>query len=136
MSAAAVSAENAGGFSSAPRKADGEIDWVSLFIGFFAMVVGQFMAMLDIQIVASSLPQIQAGISASADEISWVQTAYLIPEVIMIPLSAYLSRMWGTQKMFMVCCAGFMVTSVAAGLSSSIDMMIFTRALQGFIPGR
>ena len=48
--------------------------------GFVAMVVGMFMAILDIQIVASSLKDIQAGLSASADEISWIQTSYLIAE--------------------------------------------------------
>src|SRR6185369_9223639 len=81
------------------------------------------------------LGQIQAGISASNDEISWVQTAYLIPEVVMIPLAGYLSRLWGTQKVFMVSCAGFVVMSVLTGLSTSIDMMVITRALQGFIGG-
>jgi DHA2 family multidrug resistance protein len=125
----------AGGIASPPLKANGEIDWISLFIGFGAMALGQFMAMLDIQIVASSLPQIQAGISASADEVSWVQTAYLIPEVVMIPLSGYLSRLWGTQKLFMASCAGFTIMSVLTGLSSNIDQMIVTRALQGFIGG-
>ncbi len=126
---------DSGGFSAAPRKANGDVDWMSLYLGFFAMVVGQFMAMLDIQIVASSLPQIQAGISASADEVSWIQSAYLIPEIVMIPLSGYLSRLWGTQRVFMVSCAGFVVMSVLTGLSSSIDEMIVTRALQGFIGG-
>jgi hypothetical protein len=72
-----------------------------LFLGFGGMAIGQFMAILDIQIVAASLPQIQAGVEASADQISWIQTAYLIPEVVMIPLSAYLARLWGTQKVFM-----------------------------------
>ena len=62
-------------------------DWV----GFLAMVLGMFMAILDIQIVASSIAQIQAGISASAEEISWVQTSYLIAEVVMIPLSGWLA---------------------------------------------
>ncbi|MGV9007928.1 MAG: MFS transporter, partial [Brevundimonas sp.] len=62
-----------------------EINWTVLLLGFAGMVIGQFMAILDIQIVAASLPQIQAGIGASADEISWIQTAYLIPEVVMIP---------------------------------------------------
>ncbi len=57
---------------------------------FIAMVFGMFMAILDIQIVSASLPEIQAGLSASADEIAWVQTAYLIAEVIMIPLSGFL----------------------------------------------
>lgn len=108
---------------------------LALYLGFGAMALGQFMAVLDIQIVASSLQQIQAGISASADEISWVQTAYIIPEVVMIPLSAYLSRMWGTRTVFMLSCAGFVAASVLTGFSTSIEMMIVTRAIQGFVGG-
>lgn len=111
------------------------VDWMKLFLGFGGMALGQFMAILDIQIVAASLPQIQAGIEASADQVSWIQTAYLIPEVVMIPLSAYLARLWGTQKVFMASCAGFLVMSVLAGLSTNIEMMILCRALQGFIGG-
>ena len=65
--------------SPAPTKADGQVNWTVLLLGFAGMVIGQFMAILDIQIVAASLPQIQAGVGASADEISWIQTAYLIP---------------------------------------------------------
>ncbi|WP_242495567.1 hypothetical protein [Salinicola tamaricis] len=49
--------------------------------GFIAAVFGMFMAILDIQIVASSLNEIQAGVSASSDEISWIQTSYLIAEI-------------------------------------------------------
>jgi DHA2 family multidrug resistance protein len=111
------------------------VNWTKLMLGFGAMVVGQFMAILDIQIVASSLPQIQAGISASADEVSWIQTAYLVAEVVMIPLTAYLTRLWGTQKVYMASCLGFVVMSVLTGLSSNIETMIVTRALQGFIGG-
>ncbi|MFZ4120086.1 MAG: DHA2 family efflux MFS transporter permease subunit [Caulobacterales bacterium] len=111
------------------------VDWVRLCLGFGGMVIGQFMAILDIQIVAASLPQIQAGIGASADAISWVQTAYIIPEVVMIPLSGFLSRMWGTQRLFLASCAGFMIMSVATGLSSNLETMIITRALQGFLGG-
>lgn len=128
MTAAAVSGAGA-------PPAEPKINWTILLLGFAGMVIGQFMAILDIQIVASSLPQIQAGVGASADEISWIQTAYLIPEVVMIPLSGYLSRLWGTQKVFLVSCAGFMLMSVATGLSTSIDAMIFFRALQGFVGG-
>ncbi len=111
------------------------VDWVKLFLGFGGMAIGQFMAILDIQIVAASLPQIQAGVGASADQVSWIQTAYLIPEVVMIPLSAYLSRLWGTQKVFLVSCGGFLVMSVLAGMSNSFEMMIVCRALQGFVGG-
>ncbi len=119
------------GAASAPA----QVNWTKLFLGFGAMVIGQFMAILDIQIVAASLPQIQAGVGASTDQVSWIQTAYLIPEVVMIPLSGYLSRLWGTQRLYLASCLGFIVMSVLTGLSSSIDMMILTRALQGFIGG-
>lgn len=135
---AAAAAPAAGGDPSVahtPRRADGSVDWTRLFLGFGGMAIGQFMAILDIQIVAASLPQIQAGVGASADQVSWIQTAYLIPEVVMIPLSAYLSRLWGTQKVFMASCAGFIVMSVVAGMATSIEFMIFARALQGFVGG-
>jgi DHA2 family multidrug resistance protein len=115
--------------------AEPAINWTFLILGFAGMVIGQFMAILDIQIVAASLPQIQSGIGASADEISWIQTAYLIPEVVMIPLSGYLSRLWGTQRVFLVSCGGFVIMSVATGLSSSVEVMIFFRAIQGFVGG-
>src|SRR5215467_2063455 len=59
---------------------------------FVVMCFGGFMALLDIQIVASSLQQIGGGLSAAQDEISWVQTAYLIAEIIVIPLSGWLTR--------------------------------------------
>ena len=99
------------------------------------MCFGMFMAFLDIQIVSASLAEIQAGLSASADEIPWVQTSYLIAEVIAIPLSGYLSRALGTRTLFAVAAAGFTFASVMCGLSSSINSMIVWRALQGFIGG-
>jgi len=118
-----------------PTTASGQVNWTMLLIGFAGMAIGQFMAILDIQIVAASLPQIQAGVGASADQVSWIQTAYLIPEVVMIPLSAYLCRLWGTRLVFMASCAGFTVMSVVAGFSQSIEFMIVARALQGFVGG-
>jgi MFS transporter, DHA2 family, multidrug resistance protein len=102
---------------------------------FVAMCFGMFMAFLDIQIVSASLAEIQAGLSASADEIPWVQTAYLIAEVIAIPLSGFLSRALGTRILFSVSAAGFTLASVMCGTSTSIDGMIVWRAVQGFIGG-
>ena len=104
-------------------------------IAFVAMCFGMFMAFLDIQIVSSSLNDIQAGLSASADEIPWVQTAYLIAEVVAIPLSGFLSRALGTRILFAISAAGFTLASVMCGASTSIDGMIVWRALQGFIGG-
>jgi MFS transporter, DHA2 family, multidrug resistance protein len=99
------------------------------------MVFGMFMAILDIQIVSASLAEIQAGLSASADEISWVQTSYLIAEVIMIPLSGMLSRVLSTRWMFTISAGGFTLMSVACASATSIEQMIVFRALQGFIGG-
>jgi DHA2 family multidrug resistance protein len=104
-------------------------------IAFLAMCFGMFMAFLDIQIVSSSLADIQAGLSASADEIPWVQTAYLIAEVIAIPLSGFLSRALGTRALFATSAAGFTLASIMCGTSSSIDGMIVWRAVQGCIGG-
>src|SRR3954447_26411692 len=102
---------------------------------FICMVFGMFMAILDIQIVSASLAEIQAGLSASSDEISWVQTSYLIAEVIMIPLSGTLSRVLSTRWMFVISSAGFTLMSLMCAFSSSINEMIVWRALQGFIGG-
>ena len=73
------------------------------------MCVGMFIALLDIQIVASSLQDIGGGLSAAQDEISWVQTAYLIAEIVMIPLSGWLTRVFSTRWLFTVSAAGFTV---------------------------
>jgi MFS transporter, DHA2 family, multidrug resistance protein len=102
---------------------------------FIFMVFGMFMAILDIQIVSASLSEIQAGLSASADEITWVQTSYLIAEVIMIPLSGFLSRVLSTRTIFFISAAGFTLMSFFCSRASSIDEMIVWRALQGFIGG-
>src|ERR1700738_4164858 len=83
---------------AAPAEAD-RIDPRRL-IAFLAMVVCMFLALRDIQIGSAALTEIQAGRAASADEIPWVQTAYLIAEVIMIPLSGFLSRAMGTRILF------------------------------------
>lgn len=104
-------------------------------IGFIAMAFGMFMAILDIQIVSASLTQIQAGLSASAEEISWVQTSYLISEVVMIPLSGFLSRLLSTRILFVLSSASFTLMSLLCAMSTSIEQMIVFRALQGFLGG-
>ncbi len=104
-------------------------------ITFVAMVFGMFMAILDIQIVSASLSEIQAGLSASAEEVAWVQTSYLIAEVVMIPLSGILSRAFSTRYLFAVSCAGFTFMSFMCSTATDINQMIVYRALQGFIGG-
>ncbi|MGO9389044.1 DHA2 family efflux MFS transporter permease subunit [Rhodoblastus sp.] len=104
-------------------------------LAFIAMVFGMFMAILDIQIVSASLANIQAGLSASADEVAWVQTSYLVAEVVMIPLSGFLARAFSTRIMFSLSAAGFTLMSLACASATNIEQMIVWRALQGFIGG-
>jgi DHA2 family multidrug resistance protein len=105
------------------------------WIGFFAMVVGMFMAVLDIQIVASSIAEIQAGLSATRTEISWIQTAYLIAEVIVIPLSGFLSRVFSTRVLFCASAIGFTIMSALCASASNLPAMIIFRAFQGLLGG-
>jgi DHA2 family multidrug resistance protein len=100
---------------------------------FLIMVFGMFMSILDIQVVSASLAEIQAGLSASATEVSWVQTSYLIAEVIAIPLSGFLSRALGTRLLFAISASGFTIASFLCGLTTSIEQMILWRAIQGFL---
>jgi DHA2 family multidrug resistance protein len=106
-------------------------DW----FGVLAMVVGLFMAIMDVQIVTSSLTQIQGGLSASSDEISWVQTSYLIADVIMVPLSGTLSRLLSTRVLFVTAALGFTGASALCATATSLGQMIVYRAMQGFSGG-
>src|SRR5437763_6864696 len=100
---------------------------------FLNMVFGMFMAILDIQVGSASLSEIQAGLSASSSEVSWVQTSYLIAEVIAIPLSGFLSRAFGTRLLFAISASGFTIASFLCGFATTIEQMIVWRALQGFL---
>lgn len=104
-------------------------------IAFFALVFGMFMAILDIQIVSSSLSEIQAGLSAAPDEISWVQTSYLIAEVVMIPLSGFLARALSTRILFTLSALGFTIASILCATATTLGEMIVYRAIQGFVGG-
>ena len=130
---AATAQPAAGALTSASVQAD-KVP-VRRVVAFFAMVFGMFMSILDIQIVSASLSEIQAGLGAGADEIAWVQTSYLIAEVIMIPLSGTLARIVSTRVLFAFSAAGFTMASALAATATNIDQMIVYRAIQGFIGG-
>src|SRR6187551_1631938 len=107
--------------------------WLKSLAPFVVMCFGGFMALLDIQIVASSLQEIGGGLSAAQDEISWVQTAYLIAEIIVIPLSGWLTRVFSTRWLFTISAAGFTIASMLCGVAWDIQSMILFRALQGLL---
>lgn len=105
------------------------------FLIFGVMAFGQFMALFDIQIVSASLKDVQAGLAAGPEEVSWVQTAYLMAELVMIPLSGYLANAMSTRWLFVASAGMFTFSSLMCGLSWNIGSMIAFRALQGFTGG-
>jgi DHA2 family multidrug resistance protein len=108
---------------------------IKTWVGFFAMAVGMFMAILDTQIVASSLPEIQTGLDIPLDQLSWVQTAYLMAEIVAIPLTGLLTRLMSTRGAFFACICGFTAASLACAASSSFWSLVPARIVQGFCGG-
>ncbi|HET9157701.1 MAG TPA: DHA2 family efflux MFS transporter permease subunit, partial [Myxococcaceae bacterium] len=104
-------------------------------LAFGVMCVGLFIALLDIQIVSASLRDIGGGLAASPDEVPWVQTSYLIAEIVVIPLSGWLSRVFSTRWLFTASALGFTLASILCGFAWNIQSMIIFRALQGFLGG-
>jgi DHA2 family multidrug resistance protein len=100
--------------------------------GFIAMLTGTFLAVLDIQIVAGSTGELQAGLSASRDEIATVQTAYLIAEVIGIALAGFLGRALGTRLLFTLAALMFCLCSGLCAMAWDLNSLVVFRALQGF----
>jgi len=113
----------------------GEVSGTAKVVAFATMCMGFFIALLDIQIVSASLRDIGGGLSAGVDETAWVQTSYLIAEIVVIPLSGWLSRVMSTRWLFCASALGFTLTSLLCGWAWNIQSMIVFRALQGFLGG-
>ena len=95
------------------------------------VTLATFMELLDTAIANVSLPHIAGGLATSYDESTWVLTSYLVANAIVLPLSAWLSRVFGRKNYYMTCVALFTVSSLLCGLASSLGMLIFFRVLQG-----
>lgn len=135
MVSAAIGGEGARERTVAPAPNPSALPLSRKYLIFGILAFGQFMALLDIQIVAASLNDVQAGLSAGPDEISWVQTAYLMAELVMIPFSAFLGQAMSTKWLFALSAGLFTLSSVACGLAWNIESMIAFRAIQGFVGG-
>ncbi|WP_374470003.1 DHA2 family efflux MFS transporter permease subunit [Phenylobacterium sp.] len=105
------------------------------FLIFGVMAFGQFLALIDIQIVAASLNSVQAGLSAGPDEISWIQTGYLMAELVMIPFAAFLAQALSTRVLFALSAGLFTAASALCGAAWDIESMILFRVVQGFVGG-
>jgi DHA2 family multidrug resistance protein len=98
-------------------------------------LLGAFMSILNIQVVNTSLPDIQGGIGTGLDNGGWISTAYLIGEIIVIPLSAWLSEVFSLRRYLIGSAVLFLVFSAACGMSSNFPEMVTLRAFQGFFGG-
>src|SRR6202012_4898337 len=97
--------------------------------GFMLMCLGMFMAILDIQVVATSLPTIQHALTIAPESMSWIQTSYLIAEIIAIPLTGWLTRVLTLRWLFASAVALFTFASIGCAYSDGFAMLIGFRAL-------
>jgi DHA2 family multidrug resistance protein len=120
--------------SEAPRK-EVAASSAKIWIAVLGSNLGAFMAVLNIQIVNASLADIQGAIGAGLDDGGWVSTAYLIAEIVVIPLSAWLSRAFSVRLYLLVNAALFLAFSASCAFAHSLGEMIVLRACQGFTGG-
>ena len=97
--------------------------------------LGAFIAILDIQVTNASLKEISGALGLDMSESGWISTAYLIAETMMIPLTGYLSEVFGVRRFILWNCLLFVIASMLCGLSWSLGSLIFFRAFQGLVGG-
>ena len=122
-----VATETAGRAVDLPTRRD----WIAIFCA----ILGAFMAMMDIQITNSSLKDIQGALGATLEEGSWISTSYLVAEIIMIPMTAWLTQLLSVRRLAMAVTWGFMGSSILCSFAWNLESMIAFRALQGFTGG-
>jgi DHA2 family multidrug resistance protein len=105
--------------------------WVAVLGG----VVGCFMAGMNVHVTNASLPKVRGSLGASFEEGSWISTAYLVAEIIIIPMTGWLVEVFSMRRVLMVGTGGFVVFSIACSLAPDINSMIVARALQGAFGG-
>src|ERR1700679_2818581 len=106
-------------------------DWIAVLAG----MIGAFMAILNIQITNASLLDIEGGIGTGIDNGAWISTSYLIGEIIVIPLTDYLSRVFSFKRYLLASTVLFALFSIACSFTHDLGSMIAMRALQGFAGG-
>lgn len=105
------------------------------WIGIFGAMLGAFMAVLDIQITNSSLPEIEGALGATLEEGSWISTSYLVAEIVVIPLTGWLSQVFSVRRYLLVNSTLFVLFSICCAWAWDLPSMIVFRAGQGFTGG-
>src|SRR5579862_7365092 len=97
----------------------------------FTVMLAVFMEVLDTSVANVALPHIAGDLSAGVDESTWVLTSYLVSNAVVLPLTGWLSSLFGRKRFFMVCVAIFTVCSFLCGIAPSLGLLVFFRILQG-----
>ena len=118
-----------------PSGAEAVTPSIGTWVGFLLMCLGMFMAILDIQVVATSLPAIQQALAISPDAMSWIQTAYLIAEVVAIPLTGLFTRVLTLRWLVAAAVALFTLASIGCAYSGGFAVLLVFRVVQGFAGG-
>jgi DHA2 family multidrug resistance protein len=114
-----------GGMTARPRPA------INPWVVALTVTLATFMELLDTSIANVSLPYIAGGLGRSFDEVTWILTTYLVANAVVLPMSAWLSRVFGRKNYYMACVALFTVTSFFCGIAPTLGFMLMARVLQG-----
>src|SRR3954467_13509626 len=117
--------------ANAAEGAEGHVP-LKTWICVIGVLIGCFLAVLNIVVTNSSLRDIAGTLAASSDEISWIPTSYLVAEIVVIPLTAWLSAAFSLKKYLMVNSILFVIFSVCCGQARSLELMILFRVLQAY----
>ncbi|MBB5663049.1 DHA2 family multidrug resistance protein [Rhizobium leguminosarum] len=128
-------AANSNSLTRPAATAPAAISPVRMWMAVVGSTLGAFMAVLNIQIVNASLADIQGAIGAGTDDGGWISTSYLIAEIVVIPLSGWLTRVFSLRNYLLVNAILFLVFSVACAFAANLQQMIVLRAIQGFAGG-
>jgi DHA2 family multidrug resistance protein len=117
--------------ATVPSKAVAARPAVNPWVVALTVTLATFMELLDTSIANVSLPHIAGGLGRSFDEVTWVLTTYLVANAVVLPMSAWLSRVFGRKNYYMACVALFTITSLLCGIAPSLPFMLMARILQG-----
>lgn len=117
--------------ATVPSKAVAARPVINPWVVALTVTLATFMELLDTSIANVSLPHIAGGLGRSFDEVTWVLTTYLVANAVVLPMSAWLSRVFGRKNYYMACVALFTITSLLCGVAPSLPFMLLARILQG-----
>jgi DHA2 family multidrug resistance protein len=117
------------------RPIAGPLTGLAMIIAAVAIGAGNFLVVLDSTITNVSVPTIAGALGVSANQGTWVITSYAVAEAISVPLTGWLAKTFGAQRVFITCYLAFAAVSLFCGLSSSLGMLILGRVALGLVGG-